>query len=829
MRLRRAISLIATVALLCGMLAVGMTTAVLAAEKDLFSGGETSRMEMEGATTMALAFRFQLRTRGASHYRHALNIKNATVTPFADGVKYKLVAIGSLICNDDSYATDEKLVLDSVDGNKITEVVTAQVMETSRTQITFVTRVVGIPLRVSRERLIHARPYYKYENADGAEVVVYGDIATDNLNGTHRQYNVDIPDMGWVAGTINRTTGKEMNSDTAVRTAFIHNFEGLIKLPGNTRAYAYFYNAESFLSRVDVVGEAVKMEDLAVPDGATCVRFVAYRIDGSPVGALAQDISIKAMKGIGMVPLAFYGGALTADSGIEEENNIRIRTKYLPVEDVLIYPENGDGYVLYFYDANQNFISCGNAFVSSAQMLKKIMPEGTAYYRIMARSSNGHAVGNYIPMCATNIHAYLPNSDPYREFVGGHVTPEENLTADVPENQGVKNALLNMEQLLKINYIPKAPIPQSYKTIPAGVVKRSIPYSSSRIEAGYVPNNVSFHTFMTAVQNPNSYLYTVDLYRMYGNINGKTYYGTVCSTTVAYALGIVPNYTTYQWTEIPDMMLLPEQSAYELKLCDTVVGQGHVLMITGIVRDEYNEIVQITVSESGGVSVSSSKYTIDEFIEKYPTKNYEYCRYAKLADVQYTPSPYVAVGDETAQSVSYNTAIIPRKGDKANWRTDEDVVLDVLRPGNFTQVVIYKDDTPVFTKDIATVITLSDLAPGSYKARLTNDTNHSAWCYWIVTDAKSLGVHYADPNHPEEGPTRRVKVSFSATNAEPLYVQWMNGKTNATIRITTLNAADIAAGYKVNKPATGDLKVRVAFRTEYGIVYSEMPQIITVE
>ena len=140
-------------------------------------------------------------------------------------------------------------------------------------------------------------------------------------------------------------------------------------------------------------------------------------------------------------------------------------------------------------------------------------------------------------------------------------TKGENLvlTADVPENRGVQNALWRMKQLVSITYTPIRTLPQSYKDNAANVERKGIPYSSTRIEQAYVPNNVSFHTFMTALQNPTSYLYTVDLGRDYGNINGDTYYGTVCSTTCGYALGIVGDYTTYQWTQIPGMTLLKKQ------------------------------------------------------------------------------------------------------------------------------------------------------------------------------------------------------------------------------------------------------------------------------
>lgn len=398
------------------------------------------------------------------------------------------------------------------------------------------------------------------------------------------------------------------------------------------------------------------------------------------------------------------------------------------------------------------------------------------------------------------------------------------LTEDKPENQGVQNALWRMQQLVNISYTPLATVPQSYKDLPANVTKKGIPYSSTRIEQAYVPNNVSFHTFMTALQNPKSYLYTVDLGEDYGNKNGDTYYGTVCSTTCGYALGIVGDYTTYQWTLIPGMELLKEQNLQDLKLCDTIVGQGHVVMITGIWRDKNGRIVQVEVSESGGIRANAKKCTITALEERFPSDLYEYCRYTKLAKVTYTASEYVAVGEEKAQKVSYNTAIIPRKGDKANWRASETVILDVLNKASYTKVEIYKynsgDWVKQSTKDIATTIKLKGLGAGTYRARLTNGTKTSKWCYWKVADVVSKGEHYQG--------TRKVKVSFSAAAAEPLFVQWMNGHTNATVRITQLTKEQIEQGYGIFVPAKGDLKVRVAFKTSYGIIYSELPEIITV-
>lgn len=396
---------------------------------------------------------------------------------------------------------------------------------------------------------------------------------------------------------------------------------------------------------------------------------------------------------------------------------------------------------------------------------------------------------------------------------------DEVFVDDVPENSGVKNALLNFEQLVQIDYTALKDIPHRYNSLDTGN-HTGVPYSSTRPEGLFVPNNVSFHTFMTALQNPNSYLYTVDLGEL-GNENGNTYYGAVCSTACAYALGIVPNYSTHQWKDIPGMEIIENQSAYGLKLGDTITGKGHVVMVTGITRNARGKIGHITISEASNPKVHSTRYTPDELEAKYPPSSYTYCRYSELYAVEYESTPYVAVGDEVVQNVTYNTAIIPRKGDKANWLVGQDVVIDVLEPGNYSAIEIYKDGTFWNKKEITSVLTLKDLDFGSYKARLTNGEDASDWCYWIVVDAASSAVAC--------GADGKAKITFAASNAVPLYVQWANGSNNGTVHISELTEEEIAAGVSVCRHTAGYFKIRVAFQTEYGIIFSELPEAITVK
>lgn len=919
-KLHKLIALIVATAMLCALFPMGATAEEVEPQELLTLLG-TSRSEVydnSGAEVLALAFRFRIDAAGLAYGEGRKTMTdNATVT--FGGESYHLVRIGAVMANKAAVGNNPNAM---VVGNKnVTHIEGRFLYALGKTYGEIVARIVNIPYeRINT--LIYARPYYVYENADGEEVYVYGNIDSANASGKKVRYSLDTAVVDWTAGSVDATTGEVCASEAELRTDFINNTDLLIRLPetdkGTPTAFvrAHYYSTEGYISYVDVTANWTVLNDLVIPQDTAMVRLTA--IDNpeeetvTHPSSVVEDILITANKKMGAIPLTFQKGGLSEETGVETDDPTYNRTGYLAVQDVLVKPENNCKFVVYYYDAEGTFLYCEDMAMAKAKRLLDLTPLEASYVRFqlhqeqveieddeyleedeepLTRTVTDQPEESTIPSYAAYFQAYIYGSTQYEDFSSeadeeeevptttesttettleettntSHSDPTasesdsttatssttsttkktvsttkktttkkkttttktENLvlTADVPENKGVQNALWRMKQLVDITYTPIKTLPQSYKDYAANVQRKGIPYSSTRIEQAYVPNNVSFHTFMTALQNPKSYLYTVDLGEDYGNINGDTYYGTVCSTTCGYALDIVGDYTTYQWTQIPGMELLKKQDLQQLKLGDTIVGQGHVVMITGIVRDQYGRIVEVEVSESGGIRASAKKSTITALEERFPADQYEYCRYSKISSVTYTASEYVAVGNEKTQTVSYNTSIIPRKGDKANWRTSETIVLDVLKKSTFTDVEIYRwvdDDWALYqTKDIATTIKLTKQKPGVYKARLTNGSKNSKWCYWRVVDAVSEGVHYQS--------TRQVKVSFSASNAEPLFVQWMNGNTNATVRITQLTEEQKKQGYGIFVPAKGDLKVRVAFKTAYGIIYSELPDIITVQ
>ncbi|MBR2467023.1 MAG: hypothetical protein IKB38_08880 [Clostridia bacterium] len=534
----------------------------------------------------------------------------------------------------------------------------------------------------------------------------------------------------------------------------------------------------------------------------------------------------KQNNGVQELTLQFVSGAASSQGGGIGHNMRRIRTDYIPVQDLYLKPESDVKYAIYYYDSDKIYLGYVDS-QSEARLLKENIPAETKYFIVVLRDAydSDTDLRLRVEEYAKKFHAFLPTSTEYISYLSQVILNQEitqvqpEYVSDVPENIGVLNAILNMKQLVEAKYTLLEDMPHLLGAFEAGTSRKGIPYSSTRPENLFVPNNVSFHTFFTALQNPNSYLYTVDLGET-GNINGDTYYGAVCSTAAGYALGIEPIYTTHQWTSIPGMELIENQSAYGLKLADTIVGQGHVVMITDITRDSRGRIGHITVSEASKPTVHSTNYTVEELEERFPPSKYSYCRYSKLYSVKHEASPYVPVEDEPRQDIVYNRDIIPRKGDKANWLYGTDVVLDVLTSDVYTAVEIYKNDSLLRTEDISDIITLSNLTYGSYKARLTDGNKTSDWCYWIVVDA----VSEAAPT----GTDTMVQVTFSASNATPIYIQWADGAHNGTVHISTLGEEEIEEGVAVCAYKSGNFKVRVAFKTEYGIIFSELPDAIFV-
>ena len=222
---------------------------------------------------------------------------------------------------------------------------------------------------------------------------------------------------------------------------------------------------------------------------------------------------------------------------------------------------------------------------------------------------------------------------------------------------GMNNAVKKAYQMTDIRFSPLNPIKYNRgEYLPDTSVKGLI-YSSVKEIGTYVGNNVSFHTFMTAIHNPRSKIYTDQIDQPpYHGINCKAYYGTVCSDLVSYALGLWPTFNTYDFPRSDLMQRVDFSSIDNLQVADVLWKSGHVAIITAIKHDADGNVSAIEVSEAIQTrcwrhDVSKSQFPI--FMQSSFTDIFRYKELYK--NTSYTPCPeFVAVMDEEPIPFTYN-------------------------------------------------------------------------------------------------------------------------------------------------------------------------------
>ena len=358
--------------------------------------------------------------------------------------------------------------------------------------------------------------------------------------------------------------------------------------------------------------------------------------------------------------------------------------------------------------------------------------------------------------------------------------------------QGALNAVKKTYQLTDIAFTPLNPIANNIGTYLADSTYTGMIYSSVKEIGTYVGSNVSFHTFMTAIHNPRSKIYTDWINRKpYHGTNCRAYYGTVCSGLVSYALGIMPILASYDFPVFDEMEELDITDTDVFHLADVLWRTGHVAIISDVIRDSEDRVVLLEVSESR--PNGCQKYTIERrAIPAMIGNRYKkVLRYKHLENnTAYTPAPeFVSVLDENPVPFVYNNDICTDKGDRSCYFVGETVTLNLLSPGDSVQV--YKDGVlhstiPVETENIR----LPDLDLGVYQARIFQGERTSDCTTWMMVDKTVV------PSVDE------MKIYFRSENSTPVSLFFCSkaggrGYTVDEIICRRFSEEEIANGYMI--------------------------------
>ena len=194
----------------------------------------------------------------------------------------------------------------------------------------------------------------------------------------------------------------------------------------------------------------------------------------------------------------------------------------------------------------------------------------------------------------------------------------------LPSNKYEEAVILRVKQLTDFKWTPIKDIPTFKKDIGNTVLKSGeqvtgFPYASTEAIDKFITENVSIETFLSAIQNPYSKLYQV------GKADKDACnYGIVCNGLARYAFGIERRVSTLRWHTIPGMRMIAHKSQFsvdDIKLCDVLLavndGRNHVALITDIIKNDNDEIIEIEVSEAVRTSCKRATYSVEIFYEKY--------------------------------------------------------------------------------------------------------------------------------------------------------------------------------------------------------------------
>lgn len=325
---------------------------------------------------------------------------------------------------------------------------------------------------------------------------------------------------------------------------------------------------------------------------------------------------------------------------------------------------------------------------------------------------------------------------------------------------GAINAVKKAYQLTDLSFTPLNPIKSNVGTYQANTTYKGMIYSSVKEIGTYVGSHISFHTFMTAIHNPRSRIYTDRIDEPpYHGTNCRSYYGTVCSDLVSYALGL--NYGSFDFVVSDEMEELDYSDVEGFHIADVMWKSGHVALITDVVRDQNDCVVSIEVSEALQNGCKKRFVTRSVFESRIAPTFKKVFRYKRLdKNVDYEPAAeFVPVFDEVEVPFEFNDDICVDKGDRSCYFVGEEVVLNILSPGEVLEV--YKDGILMSTISIESGdVRLTDLDYGLYQARLVQSDGYNDFTSWIVVDCTI------------EASKDEMTISFSSENSCPVSISF---------------------------------------------------------
>lgn len=202
------------------------------------------------------------------------------------------------------------------------------------------------------------------------------------------------------------------------------------------------------------------------------------------------------------------------------------------------------------------------------------------------------------------------------------------------QNQSVEYARI----MSRVKWTPVAEgMPKRGGQFTPGKEYTGVPYSSVKDVGRYIGFDIFLKTFLAAVENPQSVLYTENLY---GKVtNAECYYGKVCSSYTSYALqcGIWYVSKVHGPRSRDGVTIVEPQSAQAAEPGDLIYtppatqnGGSHVELVTEVVRNADGAVTHVRIEESRPQTTSNTLRSAADFDTHLASRNRELYRITDL-------------------------------------------------------------------------------------------------------------------------------------------------------------------------------------------------------
>ena len=388
-----------------------------------------------------------------------------------------------------------------------------------------------------------------------------------------------------------------------------------------------------------------------------------------------------------------------------------------------------------------------------------------------------------------------------------------------PDTPAKAAVIARARQLTDFKWTPIRDVPTYTKTIgntvlPAGQEVVGFPYSSTEREDRFFTENVSFESFLTAISNPDSRLYTAG-HAAFNSCN----FGIVCNGVARYALGINRRISTKCWESVPGMRYVAkpgEYSADDIELCDVLYvhggGRSHVALITDLLRDESGKIVEIEVSEAVRPLCKRKSYPLVEYFEKFNC--FSLMRYDFLESVP----PFDLETDALLNSGidKITPKICVNSGNKSNYLADEEVIISVFGEDNDVIEILRNGELVEEINVGARAIVPRKFYRGYYVAKLKNSGASVEFC-----------VNKAKIEFSVDGDVLSVKADPCDTKSEILYFDFrIEGVGCASLaKYEELTDEEKQSGSFSRPIPSNGYNFKVYFKNAYGVWVHPMTKI----